>query len=103
MAITGRGQPGSAASGETAVERTEVLDVLIGEVPDGAGLLSTSLLAGAPCLVDHNPVRPRCRQKSEAIAELSHAAVVVHGNPGEAISNDAQYEGCVPVWRERRQ
>lgn len=61
--------------------RTEVLDVLIGEIPDRAGLLSTRLLAGAPCLVHHDAICPGRRQKCEAIAELGHAAVVVHGHP----------------------
>jgi hypothetical protein len=61
---------------------TQILNVLVGEVANGAsGLLSASLLASPPCLVDHDTVRQGSRDKCQPVRDLSHAGVVVHADP----------------------
>lgn len=78
--------------------RTEVLDILIREETNGtAGHLGASLCAGLLRLEDDNAVGQSGGDERGAVRENGHAAVVVHAQPGEAISDRGQDEGQVPV------
>ena len=84
------GQPKHTSQNPEMERRTEVLDVLIGEVAQGAGLLSASLLTGTECLVDDNPVCCCGRQKAKAIANLGDTSIVVEADPRERVAEDAE-------------
>lgn len=78
-------------------KHTEVLDVLVGEVADSAGRLSTGLLASAPCLVNHDAVCESGGEEGGAVAELGHLAIVVHAKPREDVAGDAKEKGGMSV------
>ena len=80
------------------MRHTEVLNVLIGEKAEGAGRgLGTGLCASSLCLVDDDSVGQGSGNKRCAIAELSHASVVVHANPRKGISDGGKNECHVPI------
>ena len=69
----------------------QVLNVLIREQTDGtaSGVLGANLLASAPGLVDYNAVGYRRGHKGGAVGELGHAAIVVHSDVRQRVSEDA--------------
>ena len=67
---------------------TKVLNVLIGKESHGSGSGTlTSLGTSAHSLIDDDTVGDGRGDKSSAVRELSHTGVVVHSQPGEAISD----------------
>lgn len=76
---------------------TEVLNVLVGEVADNVGRLSTGLLTGAPCLVNHDTVCEGSGEEGGAVAELGHTTIIVHAQPREGVAGDAEKKGGMSV------
>ncbi len=77
---------------------TEILNVLIGEIADNtARLLCARLLASPPCLVHHDAVGSSSRDEGKAIAEPSHAPVIVEAYPRKSVAEDAGEENGMPV------
>ncbi len=74
--------------------RTEVLNVLISqEADDTARHLGASLGASLLGLVDDNAVGEGGGDKGGAVAEDGHAAVVVHAQPREAVTEGSDDKG----------
>lgn len=70
---------------------TEILDVLIGEKANGTTRHLIASLRTSPLgFVDDNAVRNGSRKERGAVGELGHAAVVVHTQPRESISNSSE-------------
>lgn len=78
-------------------KHTEVLNVLVGEVADNVGRLSTGLLTSAPCLVNHDTVCEGSGEEGGAVAELGHATIIVHAQPREGVAGDADKKGGMSV------
>ena len=81
---------GSRCFGLEARQPTQILDILIGDVAEGAARLPCAgTLAGAPCLVDHDAISQGSGQEIEAIAKSGGSGVVVHGNPRKGVSRES--------------
>lgn len=78
-------------------KHTEVLNVLVGEIADSAGRLSTGLLTSAPRLVNHDTVCESGGEEGGAVAELGHTTIVVHAKPREDVAGDADKKGGMSV------
>lgn len=79
-------------------KRTQILDILIGQEPNGATWhLVASLGSSSLGLVNDNAVSNSGSKERSTVGELGHAAVVVHAQPGEPISNGGQNERHMPM------
>lgn len=85
----------SQATKQTIIQLTEVLHVLVREESQSARSLGAGLGAGLLGLVDDGSISQGGGKESGAIAEDSHARVVVHANPGKDISGGHQDQGKV--------
>lgn len=78
-------------------KHTQVLDVLIGQEANNATWhLVASLGSSSLGLVNDDAVRDGGGEERGAVGELCHAAVIIHAQPGEPISDGGQNERHMP-------
>lgn len=79
-------------------KHTKVLNVLIGEeAHNTTGHGVAGLRASSLSLVDDDSVGESGSDKGCSVRELGHSTVVVHAQPGEAVTNRGEDQGEVPV------
>lgn len=78
---------------------TQILNIFISKQADGTTRrLGSRLGSSSLRLVDNDAICHGSGQERGAVRELGHAAIVVHAQPGEGVSNSGENERHMPVF-----